>query len=117
LHVDKINASQQRNTNHGKKKMNYRLSPAQKNILAANGKNVNFCGDDNDFGCIMSQIAIGLYMAGKVADAWNCYQNDPTACYGVTFSAWESGMKSMVIRCMQDDQAASSHAVSMAKAG
>lgn len=83
-------------------KMNYPLNPAQKAILANAGENVNFEGDDNDFGCFMSQLAERHYLAGDVSEAWKCYQNDPMACYGVTFAAWESDMKSRITRHLRD---------------
>jgi hypothetical protein len=82
--------------------MIYSLNPAQKAILNDAGEDVNFQGDDNDFGCLLSQISLKLFMSGEVTKAWNCYQNDPTACYGVTFSSWESGMKSMVIHHLEN---------------
>ena len=97
--------------------MNYPLNPAQKTILTAAGENVNFRGDDNDLGCLMSQIALKLFMAGEVAQAWNCYQNDPGACYGVTFASWESNMKTMVIRHMENERTMEAHAVAMGNAG
>ncbi|WP_417744790.1 hypothetical protein [Rosistilla oblonga] len=97
--------------------MNYPLNPAQKAILAEAGEDVNFRGDDNDLGCLLSQISLKLFMAGDVVKAWNCYQNDPGACYGVTFSSWESGMKSTVIRHLENERAMEAHAASMSRAG
>jgi len=110
--------SVERNTQTQKEKtMNYPLTPAQKTILAAAGKNVNFQGDDNDFGCLMSRIALKWFMDGEITKAWNCYQNDPGACYGVTFQAWESGMKTMVIRHMENERAMDAHEVAMQNVG
>ena len=97
--------------------MNYPLNPAQKTILAAAGENVNFKGDDNDLGCLMSQIALKHFMAGEITKAFDCYQNNPSACYGVTFAAWESGMKTIVIRYMENEQAMKAHSVAMGNAG
>jgi hypothetical protein len=106
------------NTNTGNGNMtNYQLSPAQKTILAASGENVNFQGDDNDFSCALSRIALTSYMAGDVLNAWRCYQNDPMACYGVTFAAWDSGMKSLVIRHLENERATAAHSAAMAFAG
>ena len=96
--------------------MNYPLTPAQKTILSAAREDVNFFGDDNDFSCLMSQVALKFFMRGDVAQAWYCYQNDPSACYGVTFDAWESSMKTMVIRHMENEQAMQSHSAAMANA-
>jgi hypothetical protein len=49
--------------------MNYPLTPAQKAILAGAGEDVNFVGDDNDFGCILSQITLRLFQEGKIVQA------------------------------------------------
>lgn len=97
--------------------MNYPLTPAQKSILEENGQDVNFVGDDNDFGCLMSQLGLVYFMSGNIAKAWNCYQNDPGACYGATFAAWESDMKTKVIRHLEGERARERHAESMSNAG
>jgi hypothetical protein len=96
-------------TNTKGKTMNYPLNPTQKAILASEGMDVNFKGDDNDFGCLLSQIALARFMSGNVLGAWECYQNDPTACYGATFDAWESSMKTIVIRHLQSEKATEAH--------
>jgi hypothetical protein len=95
--------------------MNYPLNPTQKSILASAGLNVNFKGDDNDFGCLLSRIALERFMSGNILGAWECYQNDPMACYGVTFDAWESSMKTVVIRHLQNEASMKAHSVAMAR--
>ena len=97
--------------------MNYPLNPAQKSIVAAAGESVNFEGDDNDFGCLMSQIAMKYFMAGEILKAWECYQNDPSACYGVTFSSWQTGMKTIIKQSIENDRAMEAHDRAMANAG
>jgi hypothetical protein len=89
--------------------MNYPLNPMQKSILAAAGEDVNFRGDDNDLGCLLSKIALKHYAEGDLLKAWNCYQNDPTACYGVTFAGWEAEMRSVLIRHYENERAAKAH--------
>jgi hypothetical protein len=89
--------------------MNYPLTPAQKAILAGAGEDVNFVGDDNDFGCILSQITLRLFQEGKIVQAWNSYHHNPSACYGVTFPAWEASMKSMVIRHLENERSIKAH--------
>jgi len=98
-------------------KMIYPLSPAQKAIIAAAGYSVNFQGDDNDVACYMGRIALELFMAGKVAESWNCYLNNPLSCYGTTFAAWESSMKTLVVRHLENNAAMNSHGRLMAAAG
>ena len=97
--------------------MTYPLNPAQKAILAAAGQDVNFVGDDNDLGCVLSRIELDLFMAGELVRAWDCYHQNPGSCYGVTFDAWESAMKSHVIRHLQSELAAVAHNKSMENAG
>lgn len=97
--------------------MNYPLTPAQKAILAGIGEDVNFEGDDNDFGCLLSQITLQLFMEGKIVQAWNAYHHNPSACYGVTFPAWESSMKSMVLRHIEIEKAEEAHSTSLSNAG
>jgi hypothetical protein len=98
-------------------KMIYPLSPAQKAIIAEAGYSVNFQGDDNDVACYMGRIALELFMAGKVAESWNCYLNNPLSCYGTTFAAWESSMKTLVVRHLENNAAMNSHGRLMAAAG
>ena len=105
------------NNSTGTETMIYELSPAQKNILARHGENVNFKGDANDFSCLLSTVAVRLFRSGQVLDAWLCYQNDPFATYGTTFDAWESGMKTIVIRHLEMEKNAEAQAVAIGNAG
>jgi hypothetical protein len=98
--------------------MIYPLSPAQKSLLETIGEDVNWkAGDDNDFSCYLSQLALGLYMAGDVATAWKLYQIDPMAVYGVTFAAWDSAMKTSVIRHLENEKTMEAHSLAMGNAG
>lgn len=96
---------------------NYPLNPFQKQILADNGHDVNFRGDDNDFGCLLSEIATKHFVEGNRAEAWRIYQHDPMACYGTTYSAWENGMLEIAVRRLENEKAMAAHDESMAKWG
>lgn len=97
--------------------MNYPLSPAQKQILADNGRDVNFAGDDNDFGCLLSEISRELFLKGERLKSFECYNNDPMACFGVTYQAWEKEMLEAIVRRFQNEATQESHARSMELAG
>ena len=103
--------------NKGNEMRTYHLTPAQKNFLSTVNGNINFRGDDNDFSCYLSQLSLQLFIDGKTGQAWTAYQHDPMACFGVTFAAWESGMKTQVIRHLENQAAMESHSESMSNAG
>ena len=93
--------------------MQYQVSPMQKAVIERAGGDVNFQGDDNDLSCYLSNLSLDQYRAGNVKLAFELYLAEPLAVYGVTFSAWESSMKSRVILHLENEKAMQAHARSM----
>ena len=92
--------------------MNYPLTPVQKRILAEAGETFTG-GDDNDFGCLLSRIALKWFMEGTeagISKAWQCFQNDPSAVDGVTYDQWEGFMKVRVQRHLENKRTEEAHA-------
>ena len=96
--------------------MRYQISPAQKALLVRIGGNVNFEGDDNDFSCYLSNFATDLFIAGDVDTAYECWLNDPLACYGVTRESWYSHMLTIIRRHAENQKAMDAHARRMERA-
>lgn len=97
--------------------MRYEISPAQKALLARIGGNVNFKGDDNDFSCYLSRFALNLFIAGDKDTAFECWLNDPLACYGVSRESWEGHMEIIVKRHYENERVMESHDRAMARCG
>ena len=93
----------------------YKLNRMQQYILTSNGYSSNFNGDDNDFSCLLSQIALKLFTSNDRDGAYVCFLNDPMAC-DVSRTEWAAGMEAIAKRHAENEAACEAHANAMSHA-
>lgn len=99
--------------------MNYPLTITQERILQLSRRGHHWTGgDDNDFSCLLSEIATDFVELDKNYDAaWSCFQNDPLAVRGVRYDQFCDFMDTKVKRRREDRLSQEAHARAMERAG